>query len=285
MSKKPRPPRVYPPLPQAFLDRVDHAWDALEDGDVEAAGLEAEEMMEETDQHPEVRFLLGAALLETGIHGEALEHLRACDGLVEDPVVHQFYLASALFENLEIDASMELFRKVMADEEEAAPPHYGLAQCLEFLGKWNEAEREYEEANRLEPENFPLPVRMTRDAFEAVVEEAASNLPEELRTHLTDEVSIVVESMPTPETLAAETEDEENVTPGVLGLFVGQSLEERSITDPPGFPPTIFIFQRNLERFCQTQEELVHEIQLTLHHELGHYLGLEEEELEERGLE
>jgi predicted Zn-dependent protease with MMP-like domain len=272
-----------PPLPKNILERIDRAWDALEDGDPETAGLEAEELMEETEEHPEIRFLLGAALLESGMPGEALEHLQKCDGLVEDPVVHRFYLASALYENLRLEESERIFREVLAEEPEAAPPQYGLAQCLEFTGRTEEAEKLYEAAHAIDSEGFPLPTRMKREAFERVVKIAAEHLPEDLQEHL-KKIPIVVEDLPSREILAAES-GEEPVTPSVLGLFVGTNLKEQSVFTPVAMPPTIFIYQRNLERFCQTREELIHEIRLTLYHELGHYLGLTEEELEERGLE
>jgi predicted Zn-dependent protease with MMP-like domain len=272
-----------PPLPKKFLDRVDRAWDALEDGDPETAGLEAEEMMEETEEHPEVRFLLGAALLESGVPRDALEHLQACAGLVEDEIIHQFYLASALYENQAVEEAVGLFRKVIEAEPDAAPPRYGLAQCLEFLGRRDEAEELYEKAYQIDPEGFAPPIRMKKPAFERVVAEAAEHLPADLGKHL-QQVPIVVEDLPGVELLRAQGEDEP-ISPSVLGLFVGASLKERSVFSHETVPPTILIFQRNLERFCQTREELIHEIHLTLYHELGHYLGLSEEELEERGLE
>ena len=50
-------------------------------------------------------------------------------------------------------------------------------------------------------------------------------------------------------------------------------------------PPQIVLFQRNLERFAQTHEELVEQIGITLLHEVGHLIGLDERELWERGLE
>jgi predicted Zn-dependent protease with MMP-like domain len=115
------------------------------------------------------------------------------------------------------------------------------------------------------------------------VAEASEHLPKDIREHLA-EVPIVVEDLPTMELLRS-TGDEEPISPSVLGLFVGPSLKERSVFTPVTVPATILIFQRNLERFCQTREELIHEIHITLYHELGHYLGLSEEELEERGLE
>ncbi len=50
-------------------------------------------------------------------------------------------------------------------------------------------------------------------------------------------------------------------------------------------PSAILLYQRNLERFVRTREELVEEIRITLVHEVGHFLGLDEDELYERGLE
>lgn len=283
MDEPTRPHRKSQPLTKEHLERVDRAWDALEEGDPETAGLEAEELMLETEEHPEVRFLLGAALLESGDPVGALEQLRLCDGQIEDGVIHRYYLASALFENHLFEEAVPLFREVAAAEEDEAPPAYGLAECLEFTGEYDEAERLYERARELDSEGFPVPIRMRADAFREVVAEAIEHLPDELRVHLR-QVPVVVEDLPTREVLAHESGDEP-LTPTVLGLFYGPSLREQSVFDPVPVTPTIFIYQRNLERFCRTREELIEEIRLTLYHELGHYLGLSEEELEKRGLE
>jgi predicted Zn-dependent protease with MMP-like domain len=51
------------------------------------------------------------------------------------------------------------------------------------------------------------------------------------------------------------------------------------------FPSSIVLFQRNLERAARTRDELLEQIRITLVHEVGHYLGLSEDELYERGLE
>jgi len=268
------------PLADAHSERIDRAWDSLEEGNVESAGFAAEVLMDETDEHPEVRFLFGAALLESGLHGAALEVLLASEDLVEDRLVHRFYLATAYYENLQCERAEALFRQVLAEESDAAPPHYAIAQSLEFMGRYEEAERHYEKAHELE--NYPLPTRMKTEAFERVVQQSLEMLPEELRVHA-NRVAIVVEQIPTPEILRSEGEDE-SITPGVLGLFVGPNFKERSNFSPVATPPTIFVYQRNLERFCQTREELIYEIKLTLYHEFGHYLGLSEDELDERGL-
>jgi predicted Zn-dependent protease with MMP-like domain len=279
MGERRNEPKSWPPLSKKIIERVDRAWDSLEDGDPETAGMEAEELMEETQEHPEVRFLFGAALLESGDPAGALEQLEQCRNLVEDPVILEYYLASTLFENHRFEDAVELFRRVCAEEPDEAPPVYGMAETLEFLGEHDEAEKLYERAHALDEPGFPLPIRMRREAFREVVTEAIEHLPEDIRGHL-DKVPVVVEDLPSREILASESEDEP-LTPTVLGLFVGHSLRDQSVFDPVTVPPTIFVYQRNLERFCQTREELIEEIRLTLFHEVGHYLGKTEEELDE----
>lgn len=280
-GKKNRPERT-PRLSDRLLDRIDQAWDELEKGDIDAASAEAEELMDVTGGHPEVRFLLGATLLESGYAGDALEHLESSENRVDNPNVHTFYLASTMLELARFDEAEALFRRVLDTEEDKTPVQYGLAQTLEHLGQYTEAEKLYETAYKGDPESYPLPTRMRRNAFVKVVREAMDALPEELRVHLND-VPVVVQDLPEKDVLI-DAEGEE-VSPTVQGLFIGQTLRDRSVFDTPNVPATIFIYQRNLERMCFTREELIHEIALTLYHELGHYIGLEEDELEARGLE
>ena len=283
MTEEPNPSHPSrSPLADSILARIDRGWDALEQGYIEEAGEDAETLMEETDDHPEARFLFGAALLESGFPREALSQLTECRGQVDDGVLLDYYLASGHYENLELEQAETLFRKVIQAEPEAAPPHYGLAQVLELMGRLSDAEGSYERAHELEPDAYPLPIRMTDDAFEAIVAEAVEHLPDELKPHAAA-IPIRVESLPTVETLLGDGSDNP-ITPGVLGLFVGPSLKESDEVAGLSVPPVIFVYQRNLERFCQTREELIYEIRLTLYHEFGHYLGLSEEDLEERGL-
>jgi predicted Zn-dependent protease with MMP-like domain len=70
-----------------------------------------------------------------------------------------------------------------------------------------------------------------------------------------------------------------------LGLYQGASLMERSVFAPPLYPDTIFIFQEPLEQMCGTIEELEEEIEITVVHEIAHFLGMGEERLAELGYE
>jgi predicted Zn-dependent protease with MMP-like domain len=50
-------------------------------------------------------------------------------------------------------------------------------------------------------------------------------------------------------------------------------------------PPTITLFRNNLERMAADREQIIEELRITLFHEIGHFLGLDEEDLAERGLD
>jgi predicted Zn-dependent protease with MMP-like domain len=75
----------------------------------------------------------------------------------------------------------------------------------------------------------------------------------------------------------------DGIAPDTLGLFVGPEFAEE--TNVP-MPPQIILFLENLLDFADNDEDLFREeVRTTLLHELGHYLGLDEDELTERGLE
>jgi len=79
--------------------------------------------------------------------------------------------------------------------------------------------------------------------------------------------------------------EEAGLPPGetLFGLYCGVPLTERSITDPPLHPDTIYIFQETLEQHCATREELIEEIEITVVHEVAHFLGLDDAQLEALG--
>ena len=109
---------------------------------------------------------------------------------------------------------------------------------------------------------------MDRARFEELVEQALAALPEVFRQKLTN-VAVIVEDYPPHET--------DNKTL-LLGLFHGVPRTEKSVffTTPPD---QIFLYQRNIEAVCSTDEQIRREIRRTLLHELGHYFGMNEDEL------
>jgi predicted Zn-dependent protease with MMP-like domain len=75
----------------------------------------------------------------------------------------------------------------------------------------------------------------------------------------------------------------DGITPDILGLFTGAELADEEMIP---MPPQIILFLENIWEFAESDEKIFcDEIHTTFLHELGHYLGLDEDDLTERGLE
>jgi len=124
-------------------------------------------------------------------------------------------------------------------------------------------------------------MKLSDKEFDRIVKRAIRRIPREIRQHL-DNILITIKKRPTAEILRQMDlpADEE-----LLGVYWGVSLNERSVTSPPLYPDTIFLFQEPLEEMCETMEELEEEIEITVVHEVAHALGIEEERLAELGYE
>jgi predicted Zn-dependent protease with MMP-like domain len=152
-------------------------------------------------------------------------------------------------------------------------------RILEAAGEFTAADVLFAEASRLDPENFPKPVRTTREDFRAILDDVLRGLPKDIR-QVVAKVPVTIEEKPTPEM----AEQAPHITPEILGLFVGTSIGDK-VGAPSGFPDVVLLFQRNLERTGKTLAEVAKEIRITLLHEYGHYLGFEEEDMGRLGLE
>jgi predicted Zn-dependent protease with MMP-like domain len=108
---------------------------------------------------------------------------------------------------------------------------------------------------------------MTRAQFERLVWEAVESLPRFFQDRLQN-VVIVVEDRPDPpdDTL--------------LGLYHGVPLPERSVFSEQIQPDVISIFQKNIEAIAGGDpDEIRRQIRITVIHEIGHYFGLDEDQL------
>ena len=120
---------------------------------------------------------------------------------------------------------------------------------------------------------------MRRVEFEALVESALRKIPRRFRNALQN-IGIVVEDWPDPALMAEVTGDREEV---VYGLFTGRPLTERHYDDWGDLPALIHIYQGPLEEDFPDHRELEREIEVTLVHEIAHYLGIDEETLDKYG--
>ena len=190
--------------------------------------------------------------------------------------------AIALFELCRFaPAEKELGKLAAKAPDDAWAQHY-LGLSAERRGDHKEARRRFERARKLDPEEFPAPVTLSEEEFDRAVAEALEQLPSHVKPYL-ENTTISVEPLPGEEDL---TSSDPPLSPCILGVFRGTPIGERSVTSSADhFPAAIVLYQRNLERFARTREELLEQIGITLLHEVGHLVGLDEEDLWERGLE
>lgn len=120
---------------------------------------------------------------------------------------------------------------------------------------------------------------MRRDEFQEVLREALDDLPVLFRKAL-DNVAVVVEEWPPGWLL-----DELGVPPGdiLYGFYHGVPMPERSVSLSGNLPDKISIYRGPLVEDFPDRRELRREIRLTLLHEIGHYFGMDEEELDRLG--
>lgn len=121
---------------------------------------------------------------------------------------------------------------------------------------------------------------MTREQFTKLVEEALDGLPAKFRARI-ENVAVVVEDLPagqeTPQAVLARNPDADLL----MGEFVGTARTQKSVWDVAAGPDRVVLYQKNIEAVCESDDEIRDEIRLTVLHELGHYFGLGEEELED----
>lgn len=120
---------------------------------------------------------------------------------------------------------------------------------------------------------------MDRTRFTRLVTEVVNDLPEEFATRLAN-VEVVVEDEPTRAQLRGVGLDPREDT--LLGLYEGVPLEQRS-ADLPVLPDKISIFYRPIVESCASEAEIRAEVRTTILHEVAHFFGIEDEDLESWG--
>jgi len=269
----------YETLDETEWKVVEQVWDLLDEGKTEGARVAADTLLARRPGHPDVKIVDAAVALDEGEAGRALAALQGAERSA-DPALFFHLRAAAHYELVELAAARDDANRALAVNPEAPESHALLAKTLELLGDAETAEAHFRFAREIDPERFPLPLEVDDAEFDALVESSLLELPAEVRKHL-DELPVLIEAGPEIEFLKAEKPP---ISPDVLGLFVGRHLLERTHSDLPGAPGAIYLFRRNLLRACADRAELAREVKITVQHEVGHLLGLDEDDLERWGL-
>jgi predicted Zn-dependent protease with MMP-like domain len=124
-----------------------------------------------------------------------------------------------------------------------------------------------------------------RKCFVKLVAEVLDALPEEFRKRMHN-LAVLVEDEPTRGFRRKRRRTGGNAGPHktrslVLGLFQGVPATRRSVFDLSIGPDRIILYQKNIEAVCCNEAEIRNEVRQTLLHELGHYFGMDEAQLED----
>jgi len=114
-----------------------------------------------------------------------------------------------------------------------------------------------------------MAVRMSRRRFDELVSDALDLIPAELAAAI-DNVVVLVE---------ARNKEE----PDLLGLYEGVALTERDSFYAGSLPDTITIYRQALLDVCDSEDEVVDEVAITVIHEIAHHFGIDDDRLHELG--
>ena len=114
-----------------------------------------------------------------------------------------------------------------------------------------------------------MSLKVDEARFEQLVDDALDSVPDELFRAMDNVVVLIADRNP-----------EE---PDLLGLYEGVALTARDTTYSGFLPDTIPIYRDALCDFCSSEGQLVHEVAVTVIHEIAHHFGIDEETLHELG--
>jgi len=114
-----------------------------------------------------------------------------------------------------------------------------------------------------------VPVRMTPERFEELVSDALDLIPAELAQAMDNVVVLVDERHPDD--------------PDLLGVYEGIALTERDSSYAGSLPDAITIYRQSVLEICDTDEDVVNEVAITVIHEIAHHFGIDDDRLHELG--
>ena len=115
-----------------------------------------------------------------------------------------------------------------------------------------------------------MAIEMGADEFERYVNEALDSIPDQLFDLLDNCVIVIADDAPADD-------------PDLLGLYEGIPLTERGVSYGGVLPDTISIFRNPTLAICDTVEDVIDEVHITVVHEIAHFFGIDDDRLHELG--
>ena len=264
----------------AIVELLHHAIQSEECDTNLAAAEELLRISNRADDH----LLASTVLLDGGrakLALETLENLELQDLDTEQRRLHALRTAEAWYVLGRSEKSIPILESIAPqNQQERAELIWWSGLCYDHLGEDEKADALFREGSALDPDRLPPPTAINTEEALLILEKLIAKFPKPLREAI-DEIPIIVEDLPSRESIRTS---EGTLHPDTLGLYTGVSLSDRSHFSPYEFPSSIHIFRRNLERFSRDRGELEEELRITLLHEIGHHLGLDEEDVDALGL-
>lgn len=171
-------------------------------------------------------------------------------------------------------------RRAVDREPDHADAHWALARVHERRDERAAMIEHFEAVRRLDAKADRLAGvggKADFDHVEAVAERVLAQLPEPIAARL-DNAPVVLEARPSAGLVA------DGFDPRALGLFEGASDFEQRSGQVVGAPTRIVLFVANLLAMCPDDDALAEQIEVTVLHEVGHFFGLDEDEVDALGL-
>lgn len=263
---------------------------SVSEGLTEVAVARCEEALKLLEEHQEdiedytpadFMMLAGNAHWTGGDLEEAQRFYRRSLEVEPDRLEAMVAVGVTLFHLARFEAARAQLEVVSAEDPEIGEVWYYLALLALRRGDRQLADLFFSRAHDLEPERWLVPQPITLEDAHKLLEDFFRDMPAPLRKAL-ENVPVVLEERPS-EALLYSTDPP--LDPLLLGLFEGAPLTENSPFEGVPTPTQITIFAENVSLIAADRAQLEEELWITLKHEIGHYFGLDEDELAARGLD
>lgn len=257
---------------------LDHAESFLEAGDAGRAVMLCDEALSIDPDHAGALFVRGDGLRVMGL----LEQSKHCfyRAALAQPKHASSWASYALsaFEMLDLVDAKRATQRALREDPINAQAWWVRSLIRERFGDIQGADRALQHASWLDPSAYPLPPQLTDEQIYGKVSDCLSRMPEAIRKYIAN-VAVTLEDVPSEKTL--EQYDPPVTPTQILAFFSGPRLIGGSDGSQSWcqLPASLVIFRRNFMRYAINHEALMEELELTLLHEIGHFLGMDSDTL------